>query len=291
MPIVKLDCEKCGGTLTYDPELAAQRIFNCPFCGTPYLETQEINYNQYNTQIEHLHADVVQVNNDQNAQARLQAGDDNLLLKRFNNALKDYEEASKLTPGNYLAWWGQIRAISHDFTANLERKSELENLQKLFKYAMRMAPDRETQQLEEKFQSYINPLMNQNTRNITSAENELSRLRGEQTQLQKEFKLWEGKHYSETPLPEGLFWFSLIAFGICIFLISKGSELAHIGILGAFISGVALLCMIIIRPILNEVSFSKNNIKQKKLSDLSQQLIDVNRKIHDLSQKVAHWST
>lgn len=289
MPIVKLDCEKCGGTLTYDPELAAQRIFNCPFCGTPYLETQEINYNQYNTQIEHLHADVVQVNNDQNAQARLQAGDDNLLLKRFNNALKDYEEASKLTPGNYLAWWGQIRAISHDFTANLERKSELENLQKLSKYAMRMAPDQEKQRLENQFQSYINPLLNQNRQNVTATDNELRRLHEEKNRLERELRLLENQIYSETDFPEGLFWFAAITLGICIFVTLKSGDLIPPIMIGAFISGIALLWMVIIRPISNAVARSKENKKRRQIGVLQLQLNNTCARIRELSQKYAHW--
>jgi hypothetical protein len=285
MPLVKLECAGCGGRLEFNPESSTRRIMNCPYCGTPYLEKQEINYNQYNTQIEHLHADVVRIESDQNAQARIKAGNDNLSLNRFNSALKDFKDASQLAPGNYLVWWGQIRAISHDFTAPLERKSELKELQKLFGYAKQKAPDQEKLKLEQIFLSYINPLLNQNAQNVAYADNALRQLHGAKNWLETELQLWINKSYSEIVFPKGVFWFVAIILGICISAASENRAMVFI----AFIPGIALFLMILIRPISNIIARSKEKEKQQQIYHLNQQLSITHTKICELSQKYAYW--
>ena len=294
MPLMELKCKNCRGELTYDPDSTTHRILNCPYCNTPYVETEEINYNQYNTQIEHLHADVVQVNDDRSSQARLKAGNANLSIKLFNNALEDFKEASKLAPDNYLAWWGQIRAISHDFSPSLDlRKSELDELQKLFKYALQMAPEQEKPQLEEKFQSYINPLLKRSVLDVPSANNELRRLHEEKNRLERELSLWGKQVYSETNIHKGLILLAAIMFVICIIvaLCSSDFEWTMRGLCGSFSVGAGLIWMVIIRPINNRIVRSKENKKQQQINALQQQLNHTCARIDELSRKLANWTS
>ena len=151
MPLVKAKCTNCGGTLQVDSE---KKAAICPYCKEAYVVEEAINNyvtynNTYNTtNVEHLHADVVQVADDRNAQARMEAGKTFLKLGQYAAAKSAFEEASRLTPQNYLCWWGQIQA---DITAG-----ELINRNDYrYQNALKTAPAETVPQLEKAFQAHI----------------------------------------------------------------------------------------------------------------------------------------
>lgn len=73
MPLVPALCTQCGSKLEID---STQEAAICPFCKTPFVTENAINnYNTTNvTNIGNLHADVVNVSEDNSRENRVLSG-------------------------------------------------------------------------------------------------------------------------------------------------------------------------------------------------------------------------
>lgn len=152
MPFVQARCVNCNGQLEVD---SSKRAAICPYCGTPYVVEDAINH--YHNHIEHLHADVVnQYVDESGSEARLKAGETFLLQKHYDLAKQAFRDAANSAPQNYLGWWGQIRAITCEFTRELGL-SQLDELQQLFDSAIIVAPADRKAELQAKFDAYYGP--------------------------------------------------------------------------------------------------------------------------------------
>lgn len=153
MPFVKAQCENCQGLLEVDP---SKKAAICPYCGTPYVVQDAIN--NYHTHIDHLHADVVNVNDDKSAKARLEAAETFLKLGKYDSARRAFADVCELTPQNYHGWWGQTLAFTHSFSRKLTRQTEFEEVKSLFNDAVSTASDEDRERITEQFNNYYNPL-------------------------------------------------------------------------------------------------------------------------------------
>ena len=149
MPLVQARCTSCGGTLQVDD---AKVSAICPYCGTSYIVQEAINnYVTYQT-TNIAHADVVHVQDDHSAQARLKAGDTLLRLEQYEKARTAYEEASLLAPHDYRSWWGQVKA-------DLMAGKLVSKYDKRYQSAVATAPAALVYQLEDEFQRLSSPLL------------------------------------------------------------------------------------------------------------------------------------
>lgn len=182
MPFVQARCVNCNGTLEVD---SSQRAAICPYCGTPYVVEDAINH--YHNHIEHLHADVVNMVDEHSSESRLKAGDTFMTQKRFDSAKQAYIDASNIAPQNYLSWWGQIRAITQDFSLKPERFMELDNLQQLFDSALLVAPADKKKEIQSKYNTYYKPLRQKTDAECAALEKKISLLRSQEVALQNDY--------------------------------------------------------------------------------------------------------
>ena len=59
MAMIQAKCENCGAVLSIDSD---RMISFCSYCGSKYILDDSVNYNNTYTKVEHMYADVVQVN-------------------------------------------------------------------------------------------------------------------------------------------------------------------------------------------------------------------------------------
>lgn len=153
MPVIQAKCENCQGNLEID---SSRKSAFCPYCGTPYLVEDAVNH--YHNHVEHLHAGVVNMVDERSSEMRLRAGETFLKQQRYDSAKQAFAEVCNITPQNYLGWWGQIRAITHEFTLRPERLRALNELKELFDSAFVVAVGTQKKQLQEKYDTYYLPL-------------------------------------------------------------------------------------------------------------------------------------
>ena len=136
MPLVQAKCENCGGILEVDSNLKAA---NCPHCGAAYVVQDAINYFHSVTNIDHLHADIVNINDEKTSVGRLKAAESHMKVNEYQAAQKEFNKATGLTPQDYRGWWGLLRCGVAERRSN-DDEPELETLIGYAKYVESFAP-------------------------------------------------------------------------------------------------------------------------------------------------------
>ena len=228
MPFVKAQCENCQGVLDVD---SSKKAAICPYCNTPYVVQDAIN--NYHTHIEHLHADVVNVNDDKSAKARMAAADAFIKLGKYQDALIAFREVSQLTPQDYRGWWGQIRALTCEFSVPLTKQSQLDEISALYKSMMVFIPDEDKSCIQEKYYSYYSEYQEQIDQARSSLQKQIAELERELLRLDKEYS------DQNTPVcPEKTEWAQSYP--------GMFSAIITIGIIGYFVMSANLLLYLIV---------------------------------------------
>ena len=160
----------------------------CPYCNEAYIVEEAIN--SYVTNIENLHADVVNISDDRAAKGRLEAAEAFLKLKDWANANKAFQEACNLTPQNYQGWWGRIRALSQEFTADLFLDPDVKELKNLFDSAVMFVPKEREAGIRSVFDAYFTPLYNKNQSYHRIVDDRLQKLTKKEEKLRTENEAW-----------------------------------------------------------------------------------------------------
>ncbi len=288
MPIVKAQCENCGGPLEVD---SAQKAAICPHCNTPYVVQDAINnyYNHYE-----VHADVVNVHDDRSAMARIEAAEAFMKLRNYTDALSAFTEATRLTPQDHRGWWGSLRAYTREFSEPLNQTSELQKAQTLFSSTMTFAPAKEKEEMQQRFDNYYQPLKKAHDTLCEDLRNKIQNWNSalEQARLKREELL--PKTYKGLPKVGGLmrwvFWLALIFGAINMFtpedaavnIIGNGN-----GLLVAFFTlFLRFIYGCIIRPISN--SRAKRRVKEKfeYMNRLDTQILSLDQAISDAARQL-----
>lgn len=279
MPFVQAKCENCGGLLQVD---SSKKAAICPYCGTPYVVQDAIN--NYITNIGNLHADVVNVSNDTSAKARIDAAEAFMKLHKYDDAQKAFAEVSMLTPQDYRGWWGQVRAISKEFTEKLDNKSALDKVYSLYKSTLVFVPNQEKYAIEQRFIAYYQPLVEYNTQRCNTLQQRIKNLEGECAKLQSSIDELKCQEYPQVGyMSSGL-------SGFLAFILVAGIILALInGEIGIFILAsiplaIGLIWEIIIRPINNSAAVSKQRNANMKLEKLYTQRNNVQQELNQNRQ-------
>ena len=306
MSLVQAKCENCTGILEVD---STKKAAICPYCGTPYVVQDAIN--NYITNIGTLHADVVNINDDKSAKARMDAAEAFMKLHKYREAWKAYEEVCSLTPQDYRGWWGKIRVRTEDFTLKIQSKSKLEEIENLYQSALLFVPNHERTAIEKRFEAYYNPLVEDNTsrheenkgrqeeyiQKCKVLNNKIEMLQSESANLVSSILELDKLKY---PKKEGL---ATTWWNICFILLVLGLFLEFYGIKGA-----SLLCILfmissiweyIIRPIMNAITEfehrktgkkqkrlrMQNVKKQEELQQVKEQLQYIQKQFHEEQQQ------
>ena len=146
-------CVSCGSVLDVNPNLEKA---TCHYCGTTYLVQDAIKH--YRTSIEYFYANTVYLSGSSSAQSQLEAAEAFMKLKKYNDALETFEEVCKIAPQNYLGWWGQLRALTEDFSKNLKYRKELNRIRDVFEAAEVFMPRDQKETLTAQYNAYYAPL-------------------------------------------------------------------------------------------------------------------------------------
>lgn len=153
MPFVPAICTQCGSKLRVD---SSKEAAICPYCRTPFVtETAINNYNtNYTTNVEHLHADVVNLNDDKSIDNRVRAGETFIKLNDYAAAERIFKELTVECPYDYRGWWGLIKVYSKDFNNVDIRGKELQEIEELYKNVCAVASTDEQNKISLQYNRY-----------------------------------------------------------------------------------------------------------------------------------------
>ena len=272
MPLVKAVCTNCGGSLDVD---SSQKAAICPHCKQAYVVEEAIN--NYTTHVEHLHAENVTINDDRTAAARLEAGEANLKLKHWPEAEKVFIEVCDLTPQDYRGWWGRIRAVTQEFTADLFHGDEIAALNDLFNSVSTFLNGPEKAEIVQTFDSYIGRVTEINRRSEDLLSRKAEDLRGKIKELEDEKSriqdhLGKGKDWD---LRDGT------ALGLILrLMLIVGIALSLFGIpVGFLLAGVSVIAFL--------ATFVHNKIRDISHKNASHKIYEINDKINPLRLELA----
>lgn len=166
MPLVPALCTQCGSKLEID---SSQEAAVCPYCHTPFVTEKAINnYNTTNvTNIENLHADVVNVTDEFSIENRIKAGNTFLNLGEYGKAGNVFHELSQDCPYDYRGWIGLIKVQSKMFTNFDVHRNELDEMIRLYEKAKIVSSIQETKdefsQCDKYFEKCFDVLKNLKT--------------------------------------------------------------------------------------------------------------------------------
>lgn len=171
MPLVPALCTQCGSKLEID---SAQEAAICPFCKTPFVTEKAINnYNTTNvTNIGNLHADVVNVSEDNSRENRVLSGETFIKLEDYGKAEKVFTELTDDFPHDYRGWWGLIKVNSKNFTDFSIDRVIYNRINDLFEKLRAVADTTSVNEIITIYSTY----MNECDEKLSAVEAELNRL-------------------------------------------------------------------------------------------------------------------
>ena len=153
MPLVPAICTQCGARLEVDPNCEAAI---CKYCNTPFITEKAINnYNTtYVTNIGHLHADVVHINDDSSRDSRVKSGETFLKFNDYTTAEEVFSKLTKECPYDYRGWWGLVRVYSRKFTDFSIGRPELSKMKSMYDKACTVATPQEKSAMDAEYKPY-----------------------------------------------------------------------------------------------------------------------------------------
>ena len=153
MPLVPAICTQCGARLEVDPNCEAAI---CKYCNTPFITEKAINnYNTtYVTNIGHLHADVVHINDDSSRDSRVKSGETFLKFNDYTSAEEVFSKLTKECPYDYRGWWGLVRVYSIKFTDFSIGRPELSKMKSMYDKACTVATPQEKSAMDAEYKPY-----------------------------------------------------------------------------------------------------------------------------------------
>ena len=153
MPLVPAICTQCGARLEVDPNCEAAI---CKYCNTPFITEKAINnYNTtYVTNIGHLHADVVHINDDSSRNSRVKSGETFLKFNDYTSAEEVFSKLTKECPYDYRGWWGLVRVYSRKFTDFSIGRPELSKMKSMYDKACTVATPQEKSAMDAEYKPY-----------------------------------------------------------------------------------------------------------------------------------------
>lgn len=153
MPLMPAICTQCGARLEVDPNCEAAI---CKYCNTPFITEKAINnYNTtYVTNIGHLHADVVHINDDSSRDSRVKSGETFLEFNDYTSAEETFSKLTKECPYDYRGWWGLVRVYSRKFTDFSIGRPELSKMKSMYDKACTVATPQEKSAMDAEYKPY-----------------------------------------------------------------------------------------------------------------------------------------
>ncbi len=155
MPLVPAICTQCGSKLSVD---ISKEAAICPYCRTPFVTENAINnYNtNYTTNVEHLHADIVNLNDDKSIGSRVKSGETFIKLDDYEAAERIFKELTVNCPYDYRGWWGLIKVRSRNFNDADISRNGLRIIEELYQKTCAVASTDEQSKIKLQYNRYHN---------------------------------------------------------------------------------------------------------------------------------------
>lgn len=297
MPIVQAKCENCGAALNVDSNLKAA---NCPHCGSAYVVQDAINYYNSVTNIEHLHADVVNISDENSATGRLKAAEAHIDVGSYQLAENEFYKVTKLTPQDYRGWWGLVRCgVVKRISGN---DPSLVTLDGYVKYVQKFAPSNVNKEIMKLWSEYHSLEEAKDDRKL-QIKNNSSLAESLRRQLGSLKQRYSAENYKVNATVSMKWFYILLGFMISGFipfvvaLLSGAKFFSGVGFLGYFYFPIVLFCfvvylfIIIPRRVKNKKSIetAKKNAEavREQISNLDYQIYSLTSLNADIESEVS----
>ena len=298
MPFVPAICTQCGSKLRVD---SSKEAAICPYCCTPFVtETAINNYNtNYTTNVEHLHADVVNLNDDKSIDSRVRAGETFIKLDDYAAAERIFKELTVECPYDYRGWWGLIKVYSRNFNDADISRIELWKIEMLYQKTCAVASAEEQSKIKPQYDKYFNDV--NTSLDITQRvardriahcqstyEQRKSAIEQKKSAIESEIKGCEQRKRKPDSAGCAMESFAYI-FGFIIFVVVLVDFIRGYGfwtgILGGGIAGI--ICSGIIWGIINLIDTPFRNAREKTIENAESQISSLNAQISSLNAQLA----
>ena len=106
------------------------------------------------TNIGHLHADVVHINDDSSRDSRVKSGETFLKFNDYTSAEEVFSKLTKECPYDYRGWWGLVRVYSRKFTDFSIGRPELSKMKSMYDKACTVATPQEKSAMDAEYKPY-----------------------------------------------------------------------------------------------------------------------------------------
>ncbi|MBS7365484.1 MAG: hypothetical protein KIG31_02700 [Oscillospiraceae bacterium] len=106
------------------------------------------------TNIGHLHADVVHINDDSSRDSRVKSGETFLKFDDYTSAEEVFSKLTKECPYDYRGWWGLVRVYSRKFTDFSIGRPELSKMKSMYDKACAVATPQEKSAMDAEYKPY-----------------------------------------------------------------------------------------------------------------------------------------
>lgn len=136
MGLIPGRCTQCGGLLEID---AAQNMFVCPYCHTPFIVEKVVNY--YNVT--------------RNVDDWVRSADALAEVKEYSEAEREFGRITREHAYDYRGWWGLVKAKSKLFADYDISKRELDEIETLYEKASHFATDADKSKIQYIYSEYV----------------------------------------------------------------------------------------------------------------------------------------
>lgn len=185
MPLKEARCKNCNAPLVLNTSI---KQANCLHCGTPYFMEDIINNIYLNISQQYRGGGDPSAELTVEMRMKLNAAKASLKLGKYEDALIRFRTLSEEIPQDYRVWWGQIRAITEEFTRELDNRAVLKELDSLFDSMMIFIPQNNRGENERIYQDYCQQQARKLSRRREELISRAERLQEEHDELQEQMR-------------------------------------------------------------------------------------------------------
>lgn len=270
-------CENCGGKLRYDARIDK---WHCEHCG--YLNEKEIPINYYATTIKDLHLQGPGFDAELTVEMimKLNAAEASLKLGKYGDALNRFRVLCDDIPQEYRAWWGQIRSLTREFTAEVGDRKEISDLCELYDAMMHFVPAENRDEVEKQFMDYVQCQEQRLDQLIQELQVRRNNLEEERSDLHDHIREWEQAEYESSE--QALMVLRITLLGALVVGLLSLSLL----ILGAAVIGIGYY-FLVLEPALKQQAEEWENEKRMNIAKASRRLQEITVELEQIEDHLS----
>lgn len=278
MAFVPAKCVNCGGNLSVDDR---RRAANCPYCNTPYVVEDAINYYHNVLQANDLHISLPNMEYIPPWKTRLDAAEAFLKLGEYDKALSIYVDLKEEVPQEYRVWWGQVRSITRDLTETIPDWDQLNVLYRLFYNATLFAPDKDMPLMKRQFMEYYSVQEQHIQKRFAERKLQQEQLLEEKLQLKMCLREWKQEKSLDVEQISCMVCLPLVLLLIAAFATLSEAALI-LAVMGFGIYGAAVF------PALQKYINEQERKKEAAISEISERQKEIENELSQIESQLEH---